>query len=174
MPRMPPPVWPVCQLPPDIADFTGRDAELAELTGGWARRRRPGRGGHGEPGAGKSTLAVRAAHRLRARFPDGQLYVPLGRPVGEVLADLLRALGVPGPAVPDDVGARAAVFRGRLTDRRVLVVLDDAGDPEDVRALLPGTPGCAVLVTSRQRLSGLAGAHRLPLGPLSGAEAPSC
>jgi DNA-binding SARP family transcriptional activator/tetratricopeptide (TPR) repeat protein len=172
VPRMPPPVWPVCQLPPDIADFTGREAELAELTAVLGS----GAGVplavlSGEPGAGKSTLAVRAAHRLRARFPDGQLYVPLGRDVGEVLADLLRALGVPGPAVPDDVRARAAVFRGRLTDRRVLVVLDDAGDPEHVRALLPGTPGCAVLVTSRQRLSGLAGAHRLSLGPLSDAEA---
>ncbi|MGW5743452.1 BTAD domain-containing putative transcriptional regulator [Amycolatopsis sp. NPDC003861] len=173
VPRLPPAVWPVCQLPPDIGDFTGRDTELAELTGVLGS----GIGVpvavlSGEPGAGKSTLAVRAAHRLRARFPDGQLYVPLaGRDIGEVLADLLRALGVPGPAVPDDVRARAAVFRGRLTDRRVLVVLDDAVDPEHVRTLLPGTPGCAVLVTSRRRLSGLAGAHRLPLGPLSGADA---
>ncbi|WP_290057253.1 AfsR/SARP family transcriptional regulator, partial [Amycolatopsis solani] len=162
VPRLPPPVWPVCQLPPDIGDFTGRDAELAELTGVLGDDRGvPLAVLSGEPGAGKSTLAVRAAHRLRARFPDGQLYVPLaGRDIGEVLADLLRALGVPGPAVPDDVRARAAVFRGRLTDRRVLVVLDDAVDPGDVRALLPGTPGCAVLVTSRRRLSGLAGAHR--------------
>jgi tetratricopeptide (TPR) repeat protein/Mrp family chromosome partitioning ATPase len=173
VPRTPPLTWPVCQLPPDIADFTGRDAELAELTGVLG----DGRGVplavlSGEPGAGKSTLAVRAAHRLRARFPDGQLYVPLGgRDIGEVLADLLRALGVPGPAVPDDVRARAAVFRGRLADRRVLVVLDDAVDPEHVRTLLPGTPGCAVLVTSRWRLSGLAGAHRLLLGPLSDDEA---
>ncbi|MBE8517449.1 winged helix-turn-helix domain-containing protein [Amycolatopsis sp. H6(2020)] len=173
VPRLPPAVWPVCQLPPDIGDFTGRDAELAELTGVLgAGVGVPVAVLSGEPGAGKSTLAVRAAHRLRARFPDGQLYVPLaGRDIGEVLADLLRALGVPGPAVPDDVRARAAVFRGRLTDRRVLVVLDDAVDPEHVRTLLPGTPGCAVLVTSRRRLSGLAGAHRLPLGPLSGADA---
>ncbi|WP_103348552.1 BTAD domain-containing putative transcriptional regulator [Amycolatopsis sp. CA-128772] len=173
VPRLPPAVWPVCQLPPDIGDFTGRDTELAELT------RVLGAGGgvpvavlSGEPGAGKSTLAVRAAHRLRRQFPDGQLYVPLaGRDIGEVLADLLRALGVPGPAVPDDVRARAAVFRGRLSDRRVLVVLDDAVDPGHVRTLLPGTPGCAVLVTSRRRLSGLAGAHRLALGPLSGTDA---
>ncbi|WP_410572589.1 BTAD domain-containing putative transcriptional regulator [Amycolatopsis sp. cmx-4-61] len=173
VPRLPPSVWPVCQLPPDIGDFTGRDAELAELTGVLgAGTGVPVAVLAGEPGAGKSTLAVRAAHRLRARFPDGQLYVPLaGREIGEVLADLLRALGVPGPAVPDDVRARAAVFRGRLTDRRVLVVLDDAVDPEHVRTLLPGTPGCAVLVTSRRRLSGLAGAHRLALGPLSGADA---
>ncbi|MEV7092147.1 BTAD domain-containing putative transcriptional regulator [Amycolatopsis sp. NPDC051045] len=173
VPQLPPPVWPVCQLPPDIGDFTGRDAELAELTGVLgAGTGVPVAVLSGEPGAGKSTLAVRAAHRLRARFPDGQLYVPLaGRDIGAVLADLLRALGVPGPAVPDDVRARAAVFRGRLTDRRVLVVLDDAVDPEHVRTLLPGTPGCAVLVTSRRRLSGLAGAHRLALGPLSGADA---
>ncbi|MEV5719870.1 BTAD domain-containing putative transcriptional regulator [Amycolatopsis mediterranei] len=173
VPRLPPAVWPVCQLPPDIGDFTGRDAELAELTGVLgAGTGVPVAVLSGEPGAGKSTLAVRAAHRLRARFPDGQLYVPLaGREIGEVLADLLRALGVPGPAVPDDVRARAAVFRGRLTDRRVLVVLDDAVDPEHVRTLLPGTPGCAVLVTSRRRLSGLAGAHRLAVGPLSGADA---
>ncbi|MGW4058385.1 BTAD domain-containing putative transcriptional regulator [Amycolatopsis sp. NPDC004747] len=173
VPRLPPAVWPVCQLPPDIGDFTGREAELAELTGVLgAGTGVPVAVLSGEPGAGKSTLAVRAAHRLRARFPDGQLYVPLaGRDIGEVLADLLRALGVPGPAVPDDVRARAAVFRGRLTDRRVLVVLDEAADPEHVRTLLPGTPGCAVLVTSRRRLSGLAGAHRLQLGPLSGADA---
>ncbi|MEQ0560257.1 BTAD domain-containing putative transcriptional regulator [Amycolatopsis sp. NEAU-NG30] len=173
VPRLPPAGWPVCQLPPDIGDFTGRDAELAQLTDVLADSNGvPLAVVSGEPGAGKSTLAVRAAHRLRAQFPDGQLYVPLGgRPIGEVLADLLRALGVPGPAVPDDVRARAAVFRGRLTDRRVLVVLDDAGDPGDVRTLLPGTPGCAVLVTSRRRLSGLAGAHRLALGPLSGPDA---
>ncbi|MDS0137381.1 MULTISPECIES: BTAD domain-containing putative transcriptional regulator [unclassified Amycolatopsis] len=173
VPRLAPAVWPVCQLPPDIGDFTGRDTELAELTGVLgAGIGVPVAVLSGEPGAGKSTLAVRAAHRLRPRFPDGQLYVPLaGRDIGEVLADLLRALGVPGPAVPDDVRARAAVFRGRLTDRRVLVVLDDAVDPEHVRTLLPGTPGCAVLVTSRRRLSGLAGAHRLALGPLSGADA---
>ncbi|KDN18531.1 AfsR/SARP family transcriptional regulator [Amycolatopsis rifamycinica] len=173
VPRLPPSVWPVCQLPPDVGDFTGREAELAELAGVLgAGAGVPVAVLSGEPGAGKSTLAVRAAHRLRTRFPDGQLYVPLaGREIGEVLADLLRALGVPGPAVPDDVRARAAVFRGRLTDRRVLVVLDDAVDPEHVRTLLPGTPGCAVLVTSRRRLSGLAGAHRLALGPLSGADA---
>jgi DNA-binding SARP family transcriptional activator/tetratricopeptide (TPR) repeat protein len=176
-PAAPAPVWPVCQLPPDIADFTGRDAEFAELTGVLGS----GSGVpvavlSGEPGSGKSTLAVRAAHGLRAQFPDGQLFVPLAsafgtRDIGEVLADLLRALGVTGPAIPEDVRARAAVFRGRLTDHRVLVVLDDAADPEQVRTLLPGTPGCAVLVTSRRRLSGLAGVHRLPLGPLPDADA---
>ena len=177
VPRVvPQPVWPLCQLPPDIADFAGRDAELAELTALLDGPGVPVAVLSGEPGAGKSALAVRAAHRLRAKFPDGQLFVPLAgaseaRAIGDVLADLLRALGVTGPAIPDDVQARSAVYRGRLTDRRVLVVLDDAADPDQVRALLPGTPGCAVLVTSRWRLSGLAGARRLALGPLSDAEA---
>lgn len=171
-----PAVWPLCQLPPDIADFAGRDAELAELTALLDGPGVPVAVLSGEPGAGKSALAVRAAHRLRAKFPDGQLFVPLAgaseaRAIGDVLADLLRALGVTGPAIPDDVQARSAVYRGRLTDRRVLVVLDDAADPDQVSALLPGTPGCAVLITSRWRLSGLAGARRLALGPLSDAEA---
>ncbi|MFE0024640.1 BTAD domain-containing putative transcriptional regulator [Amycolatopsis sp. NPDC059021] len=175
-----PPVWPLCQLPPDIADFAGREAELAKLAALIS-----GDGADvpvtvitGEPGAGKSTLAVRAAHLLRASYPDGQLYVPLAgaaapRELGDVLTDLLRALGVTGPAIPGDLQARAAVYRGRLADRRVLVVLDDAADPEHVRALLPGTPGCAVVVTSRRRLSGLAGARRLSLGPLSASDASS-
>ncbi len=172
-----PSVWPICQLPPDIADFSGRDGEITELAGMLG----DGTGVPvaviaGEPGAGKSTLAVSTAHRLRRFFPDGQLFVQLAgasnpRDLSDVLGDLLRALGVTGPAIPDDVEARAAVYRGRLADRRVLVVLDDAATPEQVRALLPGTPGSAVLISSRRRLSGLAGAERLHLGPLSGTEA---
>ncbi|MER7864245.1 BTAD domain-containing putative transcriptional regulator [Amycolatopsis japonica] len=171
------PIFPICQLPPDIADLAGRESEIAKLSGLLG----DGTGVPvavvtGEPGAGKSTLAVATAHRLRRSFPDGQLFVPLAgasdpRDLSDVLGDLLRALGVTGPAIPDDVEARAAVYRGRLADRRVLVVLDDAASPEQVRALLPGTPGTAVLITSRRRLSGLAGADRLPLAPLSGAEA---
>ncbi|MFE6615437.1 BTAD domain-containing putative transcriptional regulator [Amycolatopsis sp. NPDC057786] len=171
------PVFPICQLPPDIADLAGRESEIAKLSALLGE----GKGVPvvvitGEPGAGKSTLAVTTAHRLRRSFPDGQLFVPLAgasdpRELADVLGDLLRALGVTGPAIPDDVEARAAVYRGRLADRRVLVVLDDAASPEQVRALLPGTPGSAVLITSRQRLSGLAGADRLHLAPLSGAEA---
>ncbi|MEV7555149.1 BTAD domain-containing putative transcriptional regulator [Amycolatopsis sp. NPDC089917] len=170
-------VFPICQLPPDIADLAGREGEIARLSGLLG----DGAGVPvavitGEPGAGKSTLAVSTAHRLRRSFPDGQLFVPLAgasnpRELADVLGDLLRALGVTGPAIPDDVAARAAAYRGRLADRRVLVVLDDAAGPEQVRALLPGTPGSAVLVTSRRRLSGLAGADRLHLAPLSGAEA---
>ncbi|EMD29870.1 AfsR/SARP family transcriptional regulator [Amycolatopsis azurea] len=174
----PPQVFPICQLPPDIADLAGREGEIAKLSGLLG----DGAGVPvavitGEPGAGKSTLAVSTAHRLRGSFPDGQLFVPLAgasstpRDLADVLGDLLRALGVTGPAIPDDVAARAAAYRGRLADRRVLVVLDDAAGPEQVRALLPGTPGSAVLATSRRRLSGLAGADRLHLAPLSGAEA---
>ncbi|OXM46492.1 AfsR/SARP family transcriptional regulator [Amycolatopsis alba] len=170
-------VFPLCQLPPDIADFAGREGEIAKLSGLLGESAGvPVAVITGEPGAGKSTLAVSTAHRLRRSFPDGQLFVPLAgasdpRDLADVLGDLLRALGVTGPAIPDDVEARAAVYRGRLADRRVLVVLDDAAGPDQVRALLPGTPGSAVLVTSRRRLSGLAGADRLHLAPLSGPEA---
>lgn len=171
------PMWPICQLPPDIADFSGREGEMAELAGILGN----GTGVPvavitGEPGAGKSTLAVSTAHRLRRFFPDGQLFVQLAgasdpRDLSDVLGDLLRALGVTGPAIPEDVDAKAAVYRGRLADRKVLVVLDDAAGPDQVRALLPGTPGSAVLISSRRRLSGLPGADRLHLGPLSDTEA---
>lgn len=168
--------WPIRQLPADNRVFTGRDGTVDELT---ALLTDPG--GlpvvlTGEPGVGKSTLAVRVAHRLQTAFPDGQLYAHLAgatapRPVGDVLTDLLRSLGVTGPAIPDDVHAKAAVLRSRLADRRVLLVLDDAADPGQVRPLLPGTASTAVLVTSRRRLSGLLGAHRVTVGSLTEAEA---
>ncbi|MEU3273423.1 BTAD domain-containing putative transcriptional regulator [Saccharomonospora sp. NPDC006951] len=172
------PAWPICQLPPPLGDFTGRESEL-DIVGSTLAEARgcvPVTVVSGEPGAGKSTLAVHAAHRIRDAFPDGQLYVHLSgtaqaRQPSDVLADLLRALGVNGPAIPDDLEARAAAYRGRLTDRKVLVVLDDAASPEQVRALLPGTPGCAVLITSRRRLSTLDGAYRVPLGPFGDEEA---
>nr|CEL19406.1 transcriptional regulator, SARP family [Kibdelosporangium sp. MJ126-NF4]CTQ94795.1 transcriptional regulator, SARP family [Kibdelosporangium sp. MJ126-NF4] len=175
---LPRPTWPICQLPAVAADFSGRERQLAEVTG----LLNPG--GHsvpvvvlnGEPGAGKTSLSIGASHQLRSVFPDGQLFVSLSgvddpRDTGAVLADLLRGLGVNGPAIPDDLQARAAMYRGLLTDRKVLVVLDDAADPGQVRPLLPGTRGCAVLITSRKRLSGLAGASRIPVGPLTGKEA---
>jgi DNA-binding SARP family transcriptional activator/tetratricopeptide (TPR) repeat protein len=164
------PDWPICQLPADIADFSGRRNEITELrtllTGA------PLVVVSGEPGVGKSTLAIRAAHLLRDEFPDGQLFAHLGtRRPGEVLSDLLGSLGLPGPSIPDSTEARAAVFRSRLADRKTLLVLDDAADPAQVRPLLPGTSSTTVLITSRQRLSGLAGARRLPLNPLPDVEA---
>ncbi|HEY0452333.1 transcriptional regulator, partial [Actinophytocola sp.] len=172
----PAPTWPVRQLPAELADFSGRHDLVDGLTDVLATRRAPLVVLSGEPGVGKSMLAVRVAHRVRAGFPDGQLFAHLAgatdpREVGEVLADLLRTLGVTGPAIPDDLHAKAAVLRSRLADKKVLLVLDDAADPAQIRPLLPGTTASAVLVTSRRRLSGLAGAHRVVVPPFTDAEA---
>ena len=168
-------VFPICQLPPDIADFTGRNTEIGELSDALLSTTRsvPVVVLTGEPGVGKTSLAVRVAHAVRGEFPDGQLFVHLDgvRDTGAVLAGLLRSTGCPGPEVPDALEERAGALRARLADRRVLVVLDDASGLAQVRALLPGTPGAAVLVTSRNRLSGLPGALSFRLSPLSGEEA---
>jgi len=168
--------WPIRQLPADIRVFTGRDHSVDELTALLADPDGLPVVLTGEPGVGKSTLAVRVAHRLQSAFPDGQLHAHLAgatasRPVDDVLTDLLRSLGVTGPGIPDDVHAKAAVLRSRLADRRVLLVLDDAAEPGQVRPLLPGTPSTAVLVTSRRRLSGLINAHRVTVGSLTDSEA---
>jgi DNA-binding SARP family transcriptional activator/tetratricopeptide (TPR) repeat protein len=168
--------WPVRQLPADIRAFTGRDAVVDELTALLTDPDCPPVVLTGEPGAGKSTLAVRVAHRLADVFPDGQLYAHLAgatapRPVDDVLADLLRSLGVTGPGIPDGTHAKAAVLRSRLAGRRVLLVLDDAAGPDQVGPLLPGTPSSPVLVTSRRRLTGLVNAHRVTVGSLTDAEA---
>jgi DNA-binding SARP family transcriptional activator/DNA-binding XRE family transcriptional regulator len=172
--------WPF-QLPSALADFTGRTAEVSRLQE-WLR---PGGAGPavpvvvicGPPGAGKSALMLQAGHVLRESFPDGQLWAHLNgssdRPQdpGDVLGEWLRALGVHGSAIPAAADRRAALYRSRLADRRVLIVADDAGSAAQVMPLLPGTPGCAVMVTSRRRLAELAGARFLPLGPLSTVEA---
>jgi DNA-binding SARP family transcriptional activator len=164
------------QLPPDVADFTGRAAELADLTallGGPAPVAVSGR-----PGVGKSALAVHAAHRLAGRFPGGVLYVDLrggdpdgGRAPYPVLDGFLRALGVPAAEVPADLDTAAAAYRSRLTGRRVLVVLDNAAGAAQVRPLLPAGPRCAVLVTSRVPLADLDGATPLSLDLLTGPDA---
>ncbi len=170
-----------CQLPPAIVDFSGRSAEVAELRG--LLRPDEGEPGvpvvviSGPPGVGKSALMVQAGHSLRSLFPDGQLWAQLDgasdrpRDPADVLGEFLRALGVHGSAVPDGMPERAALLRSRLADRRVLVAVDDAASAGQVLPLLPGTAGCAALVTSRRQLVELPGARLLQLGPLSPEEA---
>lgn len=156
------------QLPPDVEDFVGRERVLDQIT-----RLLEDRAAQrtaiaivaiaGKPGVGKTILAVHAAHRLRHRFPDGQLYVNLRGAEAqaldpqEVLAGFLRELGVARAAVPENLEERARLFRARLDKQRVLVVLDNAADEAQVRQLLPGGSGCAVLLTSRSMIAGLAG-----------------
>ncbi|MDX6744412.1 AfsR/SARP family transcriptional regulator [Actinocorallia sp. A-T 12471] len=155
-------------LPHDPADFTGREPELARVSAALAAP-----GGalpivavSGRPGAGATALAVRAAHRMRARFPDGRLYVDLhftADPV-EVLGRLLRMLGV--AELPVGRAERAELYRARTHGRRLLIVLDGAGGERQVLPLLPGGDGPAVLVTGRTRLSALPGAVHVELDPL--------
>jgi DNA-binding SARP family transcriptional activator len=169
------------ELPSDVPGFVGRRPAVDRLDRLLA-------GGvlvvtvSGTPGVGKTALAVHWAHRVRERFADGQLYMdlrgyssgPAARPI-DVLARFLRALGVPAEQVPSDVDEAAALYRSVLDDRRVLVLLDNARHPEQIRPLLPGTPGCVVLVTSRDVLSGLVardGARDLRLDLLTEQEAP--
>ncbi|GGN25330.1 SARP family transcriptional regulator [Lentzea pudingi] len=167
------------QLPFDIADFTGRTVEVATLNRRLAEEATGSRlcAIFGKPGAGKSTLAMHVAHRVREHFPDGQLYVSLRgtrtvrQEPAEVLAGFLRALGVADPAIPDEADERARHYRTMLADRRILVVLDDVADEKQVRPLLPGGHTSAVLVTSRERLSALDGATHLDLRVLAEDEA---
>jgi DNA-binding SARP family transcriptional activator len=167
---------PVCQLPPALSDFTGRTAEVAHLTS--LLTPAPDRIGlpvaviSGPPGVGKTALALQVAHLTRHEFPDGQLHVelagsaPLPRDPAEILGEMLRALGLDGSAIPDSAVERAALFRSMTAEQKILVMADDAGSVDQVRPLLPGTAGCAVIVTSRARLGGLAGAHLRHLEPL--------
>ncbi|MFJ6671086.1 tetratricopeptide repeat protein [Actinosynnema sp. NPDC091369] len=174
------------QVPASHGLFVGRDAELRELD-----NLLDGDAGTvvisaigGAAGVGKTTLALRWANRVADRFPDGQLYVdlrgfhPEAEPVppGEAIRGFLEALGVPGDRLPVDLDARAALYRTVLADRRVLVVLDNARDSDQVRPLLPGGALPRVLITSRNDLSGLVvreGAVPLPLGLLAEPDARS-
>ncbi len=173
------------QLPPAVAAFTGRAAELAALD-----ELLPGPqpttaavicAVSGTAGVGKTTLVVHWAHKVAGRFPDGQLYVNLRgydpdqpTPAADALAGFLHALGVPGRDIPPDEPDRAARYRSLLADKRMLIVLDNAGTVEQVRPLLPGNPGCRVVVTSRASLAGIVtddGAQLLDLDVLPLADA---
>ncbi|MGW4248467.1 BTAD domain-containing putative transcriptional regulator, partial [Nocardia sp. NPDC004722] len=151
------------QLPPDTSDFTGRGDLAQELCGvlGGAAPALVAISGMG--GVGKTALALHVAHRIRSCYPDGQLYVDLGgagaAPADpeHVLGAFLRALGVAQKEIPVGVAERAALYRSAISGRRMLVVLDNAGDAAQVAPLLPGESGCGVLVTARRPLTALPG-----------------
>jgi DNA-binding SARP family transcriptional activator len=175
------------QLPTGVAHFTGRTAELKVLD---SLLERVGSADgtvaiaaiSGTPGVGKTSLAVHWAHQVAHRFPGGQLYVDL-RAFGpsrgrlratDAIRGFLDALDVPRDGRPTGIEAQAALYRSVLADKRVLVVLDNAADEDQVRPLLPGADGCLVIVTSRRRLAGLAareGATLLTLDVMSRPEA---
>ncbi|MYV44066.1 BTAD domain-containing putative transcriptional regulator [Streptomyces sp. SID2888] len=168
------------QLPATVPDFTGRASfvtELSEALAASESRVMAVSALAGIGGVGKTTLAVHVAHQARGAFPDGQLYVDLqgaGQQAAEpetVLGAFLRALGTQDSAIPDSLEERAALYRSVLDGRRVLVLLDNAKDAAQIRPLLPGTEGCAALVTSRVRMVDLAGAHLVDLDVMSPDEA---
>ncbi|MET9419326.1 MULTISPECIES: BTAD domain-containing putative transcriptional regulator [unclassified Streptomyces] len=168
------------QLPATVPDFTGRSSFVQELGGQLATAEGSVMAVSalaGIGGVGKTTLAVHVAHQARKHFPDGQLYVDLqgtGNRSAEpetVLGAFLRALGTPDSAIPDTLDERAALYRSALDGRRILVLLDNARDAAQVRPLLPGTAGCAALITSRVRMVDLAGAHLVDLDVMSPEEA---
>ncbi|MEU8080231.1 BTAD domain-containing putative transcriptional regulator [Catellatospora citrea] len=158
------------QLPADVTVLVGRDTELGRLAGSPASVRVI----HGPGGVGKSALAIRLAHTLASRYPDGQLYLDLQgssprlTPLspGEVLGRFLRALGVPDDRVPTEPAEAAAMYRSLLAERRMLILLDNAVDAAQVRPLLPGTSAHLVLVTARRALSSLDGGELLALDVL--------
>ncbi len=175
------------QLPAPVAHFTGRGAELAVLDRLVDSNGVTCPGGAviaaicGTAGVGKTALAVHWAHRVAARFPDGQFYLnlrgyDLEQPVttGDALAGFLRALGTLGRDIPAETDERVMLYRSLLASRRMLIVLDNARETEQLRELLPGTPACMTVVTSRDSLAGLVardGATRVDLDLLSPADA---
>ena len=171
-------------LPRDVASFTGRMDELEQLLAAVLETAHAGRvveisAIDGMAGIGKTAFAVHAAHRLAARFPDGQLFLDLHAhtagqsPVApaDALGALLLTTGVEPQAIPHHLDDRAALWRDRLAGKRMLILLDDAAGHEQVGPLLPGAAGCLVLITSRRRLAALEDAERLTLGTLPPAQA---
>ncbi|MCX2949174.1 AfsR/SARP family transcriptional regulator [Lentzea sp. NEAU-D7] len=158
------------QLPPALPDFVSHAdllTELAILLTAPERAWPPLVAVTGAPGLGKTSFAVQLAHRVRARFPDGQLFATLqGEDTTPVLQQFLRALGVPADLVPGGGEECSALLRDLVTDRRVLLVVDNAADASQVRPFVPVEPGCAVLVTSRRALGELEGARLVRLGLL--------
>lgn len=172
-----PPPLTVCQLPADVDRFVGRGDAITRLITGVEDESRRNVVISGPPGVGKTALAVHVAHLLRPRFTDGQLYVNLQGYAADpplapaaVLTRFLGALGVPRDRLPTDLEDQAAMFRSILADQKMLLLLDNAAHAEQVRPLLPGEPGCTVLITSRDDLRGLSvrpGAEHLPLSVLT-------
>ena len=171
------------QLPAGIADFTGRAAEVARIRQLLTRSDDAEFAGpamlivalSGRGGVGKSSLAVRVAHILSDHFEDGVLYAELqGSTSPDLaatkLARFLRALGVSGAAIPEDTDERGELYRSCLANKRVLVVLDDVANEDQALPLLPGSPTCAVITTSRNRLTGLPGAYHVPVEAFGAAE----
>ncbi|MEV4495035.1 NB-ARC domain-containing protein [Micromonospora arborensis] len=164
-------------LPTDIADFTGREEHVTTLYQHLTGLEHGNRHHNATPiavisgmgGVGKTTLAVHVAHRLAVAYPHGRLYVNLRGaessplPSSDVLARFLRALGLDSRMIPADETERAELFRTHLADRRVLLLLDDVASEAQVRPVLPATATCAVLITSRSRLTGIEGTRRLDL-----------
>lgn len=165
----------VHQLPPDLTDFTGRQAERDRIMA-WLREEEPSQENAvpisvvtGIAGVGKSALAIHVAHQLQHDFPDAQLYVNLrgteGQPIAplDVLATFLQAWGVDEQSIPDSLTQRCELYHSRLAGKRVLVLLDDAHNEEQVRPLLPTSSTCAVVVTTRRSLAALARSKVLDL-----------
>ncbi|MEV6238453.1 BTAD domain-containing putative transcriptional regulator [Lentzea sp. NPDC051838] len=167
------------QLPMDIAEFTGREAELRRLCEPGPQTTVVISAIEGMAGVGKTKLAVRAAHQLVSRYPDVQLWADLhGFDADELPADpaavlesFLRLLGVPGGQIPESLEARAALYRDRLAGKRALVLLDNAAGEDQVRPLLPGSASCLVLITSRRTLLRLDGVSSLFLDVFTPGEA---
>jgi tetratricopeptide (TPR) repeat protein len=167
------------QLPAPQQQFTGRAGELAELEDVPDPSTVVISAIDGMAGIGKTALALQVAHRITDRYPHGQLFIDLHgytqgiEPIepAEALDHMLRALGIPGTQIPVSLDQRAALYRSRLADQQMLIVLDNAATETQVAPLLPGSPGCLVLVTSRRRLAGLDHTHTLSLDTLPSPDA---